>query len=99
MRWVWISCLALALAPSVAAAASPNENYNVKMLSFDMWCQETARYSPDRCDAHTPDDQAEFEIYRASVERYEIPWLKRQQAEREANDRISRDVQPHPVGR
>jgi hypothetical protein len=99
MRWVAVLGLAAALLPVSAGAESPNVNYDVRMLSFDMWCLEAAHYSPDRCDARAPDDVAEFEIYRAAVERYELPYLKRRQAERQQNERISHDVQPRAVTR
>ena len=99
MRWVGVFGLAAALLPVAAGAVSPNVNYDVRVLSFDMWCMETAHYAPDRCDARAPDDVAEFEVYRAAVERYELPFLKRQQAERQENDRISHDVQPRAITR
>lgn len=97
MRWVGVLGLALALVPVAAGAASPNVNYDVRVLSFDMWCQETARYDSERCDARAPDDVAEFELYRAAVERYELPYLKRQQVERQENDRLSHDPQPRAI--
>lgn len=95
-RWVGVAGLALMLAPC-AARAEPTF-YNVHVLNFDMWCQETRHYDPDRCDSRQPDDVAEFEAYRGTVERYELPYLKRVEEERQENDRMHHDPQPHPVG-
>lgn len=100
MRWVGVlGLVAATLLPATAGAANPNVNYDVRVLSFDMWCLETAHYSAERCDARAPDDVDEFEIYRAAVERYELPYLKRQQAERQENDRLSHDPQPRAITR
>jgi hypothetical protein len=97
MRWVLGWGMALALSP-LAASADPMM-YNVQMLSFDMWCQETAHYAPDRCDAHTADDEATFEQFRATIERYELPYLKRVEQERDLHTRVlDHDPQQRPNG-
>ena len=66
-------------------------NYNVQTMNFDLWCQETQRYPVDRCDARLPEDQREFEAYRAVIERYELQYLMQQEREAEAAERIERD--------
>jgi hypothetical protein len=86
MRVLFALGVALALLP--AAAQAQQSNYNVQVLSFDMWCQDVKRYDAERCDARSAEDQADFEQYRATVERYELPYLKRQQAEADLNNRV-----------
>jgi hypothetical protein len=54
-------------------------NYDVKTMNFDMWCQEEQHLDPDRCDKRLPEDEKTFEAYRATIERYEIPYLKEKQ--------------------
>ena len=56
-------------------------NYDVKTMNFDLWCQEQAHLAPDRCDKRLPEDEKTFEAYRAKIERYEIPYLKKKQNE------------------
>ena len=70
---------ALILAASVmalAAAASAQGRYNVETINFDMWCQETQHLPADRCDKRLPQDEADFEAYRARVEKYELRYLQ-----------------------
>jgi hypothetical protein len=62
-----------ALALTVPAAA---QRYDVQTINFDMWCQETQHLPADRCDKRLPSDEADFEDYRAKVEKYEIPYLQ-----------------------
>jgi hypothetical protein len=78
----------LALTSLPVAGGTWAAGYNVQILSFDMWCLENKRYEPERCDARRPDDVAAFEQYRATVERYELPYLKRMEEERELQTRI-----------
>ena len=84
--WLLVWGAATLLLP-LAANADPM-TYNVQMLSFDMWCQETAHYAPDRCDQRTAADYAAFEDFRATIERYELPYLKRVEEERNLHTRI-----------
>jgi hypothetical protein len=74
----------LALTIAVAAAlpaAAQTQRYDVKTMNFDLWCQETAKIDPDRCDKRLPDDEKQFEAYRAKIEKYEIPYLQRKENE------------------
>jgi hypothetical protein len=72
--------LAVALLISFAADAQTTR-YDVKTLNFDLWCQETAKINPDRCDKRLPEDEKQFEAYRAKIEKYEIPYLQRKENE------------------
>jgi hypothetical protein len=61
------------------AAFAQGANYPVKSMNFDLWCQEEQHLDPDRCDKRLPEDEKVFEAYRATIERYEIPYLKEKQ--------------------
>ena len=78
-------------AQSAGSQFDGRQNYNVQTMNFDLWCQETQRYAVDRCDARLPEDQREFEAYRAVIERYELQYLMEQEREAEAVERIERD--------
>ena len=67
---------AAALAALVARASAQGGSFDLQTMNFDLWCQETQHWSPERCDKRTPGDEATFEAYRAKVEKYEIPYLK-----------------------
>jgi hypothetical protein len=64
------------LAASVARVVAQGGSLDLHPLNFDLWCQETQHLPPDRCDRRTARDEADFEAYRAKVEKYEIPYLK-----------------------
>lgn len=87
---VLCACCVLAGAPAMAQRDYPS-NYNVRSLSFDLWCQQTQSYPADRCARRAPDDVKAFEEYRAAVERFEIDYLKQRERERELQDRQDRD--------
>lgn len=70
--------LTAALAP-LAFAAPGQAAFDVQTINFDLWCQETQHYPADRCDKRLPDDMAEFEAFRARVEKYEVPYLRDQE--------------------
>ena len=85
---------ALLFLGSATASAQPLSgplNYDVKTLTFELWCQETQRYPQDRCDARRPADVAAFEAYRASIERYELQYLKQMDRERQIRESVTRD--------
>jgi len=69
---------ALLVLPNAAALAQ-TPNYDVKTMNFDLWCQEQQHLDVDRCDKRLPGDEKDFEAYRATIERYEIPYLKEKQ--------------------
>jgi hypothetical protein len=76
-RWLVAALLALPVAAS--AALAQGANYDVKTMNFDLWCQEQQHLAPDRCDKRTPEDEKDFDAYRAKIEEYEIPYLQQKQ--------------------
>ncbi len=70
--------LVFALSAAVPAAAQYNGAvpYRVQRMDFDLWCTEQQHLSWERCDKRLPEDLEKFEAYRATVERYEIPYLE-----------------------
>jgi hypothetical protein len=75
--------LLLAGVVSLLALPAPAQTarYDVKTMNFDLWCQETAKLDPDRCDKRTQEDEKAFEVYRAKIEKYELPYLQRKEKE------------------
>jgi len=65
-----------AAAQPLPPAPADGGRLNVQPLNFDLWCQETEKLPPDRCDKRLPEDDAAFDSYRAKVEKYEVPYLK-----------------------
>lgn len=87
-------CAGLALTAPAVAVAQPLSgplNYNVRNMTFDLWCLETQRYAPERCQARSPADLKAFEDYRAAIERYELNHLKDVQRQQQFQERINRD--------
>jgi hypothetical protein len=76
---------------SLAQPASGPLNYDVKNMTFEMWCQETQRYPADRCQARRQADLTAFENYRAAIERYELQYLKQVEREKQIRDSVTRD--------
>lgn len=71
--------------------------YNVQNMNFDMWCQEEQHLPPERCDKRLPQDDADFNAYRSKIERYEIPYLQRQQNQLQIDSNIlHNDPVDHP---
>jgi len=66
-------------------------NYDVKNMTFEMWCQDTQRYPAERCQARRQADLTAFENYRAAIERYELQYLKQAERERQIRDSVTRD--------
>ena len=91
-------CAALLAAPS--AFARGQGRVPVQSLNFDLWCQDTARLPVAQCDRRLPEDMQRFEAYRATIERYEIPYLKEQQNQIQLNRAILRsDPVDNPVSK
>ena len=57
-------------------AGAQTLRYPVKTVDFDTWCTEIQHFSWARCDERRTDDIAQFETYRHTVEKYEIPYLR-----------------------
>jgi len=94
MNGMRFSLFAAALLFALPASAQ-STRYDVKTLNFDLWCQETAKISPDRCDKRTPEDEKQFEIYRAKIEKYEVPYLHRREKEQQFDQDV---LHNDPVG-
>jgi len=100
--------LALGLVPQMGWSQTPTgergltlgtTTFNVRNIDFDLWCQQTQRYAADRCAARRAEDVKAFEDYRASIERYELDYLKQQQKEQEVRSRINRDPSQTVTGK
>jgi hypothetical protein len=76
MKTTKMLLLAAGALVAFAAPAAAQGSYDVKTMNFDLWCQETQHLAPERCDKRLPSDEADFEAYRAKVEKYEVPYLK-----------------------
>ncbi len=91
--------LGLWLAALPAAAQTPPTGYKLHEMNFDMWCQETKHYPADRCDKRLPADDSEFQVYRNTVENYELQNLKQQRQGRELDRAIlHNDPVDNPTG-
>lgn len=84
-----------ALAAFAARAQVPVTHYNLHEMNFDLWCQETKHYPPERCDKRLPQDDKEFQAYVAQIQKYEIPYLEQRHEEQERNQSILHD---DPIG-
>ena len=84
---------------SPAAAQPPLAGYKLHEMNFDMWCQETKHYPPERCDKRLPKDNTAFEAYVSTVEKYEVPYLQKQQQKQQFNrDIMHNDPIDNPQG-
>ena len=91
------AALATALFASTASAQT-GKNYDVKTMNFDLWCQEQAHLHATRCDKRMPEDEKNFETYRAQIERYEVPYLQQRQHDLTINrDIMHNDPVDNPV--
>lgn len=86
----------LPVAPGVdlsigADQSNSQTRLNVRQLDFDLWCQQTQRYSIDRCTARRDEDVKAFEDYRTAIERYELDYLKQVQKDQDLRLRQNRD--------
>ena len=72
--------------------ASALRNYNVRSMSFSLWCQQTQSYLLERCEERRPEDVQTFEDFRALIERYEIQYLKKVERDLAARDRNKFDL-------
>ena len=101
--------LALLLAGGPASAQLPGApardlsiglgTFPVRTMDFDLWCQQTQRYSADRCAARRAEDVRAFEDYRTTIERYELDHLKQVQKDQEIRTRTNRDPTQTVTGR
>ena len=88
----FLSCVVPQLALAQASReTTTGTTFDVKIMTFDSWCQNTQRYDAGRCQARRPEDVKAFEDYRGAVERYELDYLKQVQKERDSRSLINRD--------
>ena len=98
MRRFLIGLAVATLALPASAQQNPNDKtsrFDVQDINFDLWCQQQEGLPPDRCDKRTPEDEAKYEAYRNLVEKYELPYLKRKNADQNLN-RIIIHADPEP---
>ena len=94
-----IAVIVFVSAPGFAQPLSGPLNFDVKTMTFEMWCQDTQRYPTERCVARRPADVTAFEAYRAAIERYELQYLKQMERERQIRDAVNRDPTPSAASR
>lgn len=78
--------------PFTTPYSSAQRNYNVRSMSFSLWCQQTQRYLMERCEERRPEDVQTFEDFRALIERYEIQYLKKVERDLAARERSKFDL-------
>jgi hypothetical protein len=86
----WALAQQIPVAPGVDLSTGQT-TYNIKPIDFDLWCQQTQRYSAERCAARRIEDVKAFEDYRTAVERYELDYLKQLQRDEDFRARTTRD--------
>ena len=91
----------LPIAPGLdLSTGSANQTiYNVRQMDFDLWCQQTQRYSAERCTDRRLEDVKAFEDYRTAVERYELDYLKQLQRDQDIRTRTTRDPMQNVQGK
>ena len=69
----------------------------LRKINFDMWCQEHRHLPPARCDKRLPQDDAAFQDYVNTIERYETQRLNSQARERSISRMINSDPIDNPI--
>jgi hypothetical protein len=98
MRSLLYGVLCTAVMLPAAAQQNPADKttrYATQEINFDLWCQETEKLPPERCDRRTPEDEAQFDAYRDAVDKYELKYLKRKQTDQNLS-RIVTHADPSP---
>ena len=90
LPWSAVFAQPLPVGPGVDLSTSQTR-LNVRQMDFDLWCQQTQRYSLDRCVARRDEDVKAFEDYRTAIERYELDYLKQTQKDQDLRVRQNRD--------
>ena len=88
LRFMFSAAALLCMSAGAYAQTPTSPSYNVQEMNFDMWCQEQQHLSPARCDKRLPADDAAFQVYRAKIESYEIPYLQRKNNDQQINTGI-----------
>lgn len=76
---LWLAAAALWLCALPAQAQYPQ--LNLHEINFDMWCQEQQHLPPSRCDKRLPADDAAYQSYVNTIEKYETRELNREERE------------------
>lgn len=99
MKRIAFALLVSAIVAVPSTAQYNGSPYRVQRMDFDLWCTEQQHLSWDRCDKRLPEDMEKFEAYRATVERYEIPYLEQKRQTLHFDETILRndpiDKKPH----
>jgi len=77
MRSVRFCLAGIVLTLLASRAGAQAYHYPLQEMNFDMWCQEDKGLPPERCDKRLPQDDSEFQAYRSTIEKYELPYLQR----------------------
>jgi len=88
-----IMSLAVVAVSSAGRAQDSGLPFRLQQINFDMWCQETQRLPPSRCDRRLPEDDAAFQAYVNRIENYEIENLRRHRQDRA----IERQLRDNPT--
>lgn len=83
---------------SIAASHAGAQPSLLKLheINFDMWCQQHRHLPPARCDRRLPQDDAAFQSYANTIERYEMRRLHSQARERNLGRMIESDPVDNP---
>ncbi|MBI1239912.1 MAG: hypothetical protein GC199_11290 [Alphaproteobacteria bacterium] len=71
-------------APAVAADTKPDvlRMPATDLITFERWCLDEAKLDEARCTQRRPDDEAEFVVFRNTIERYEAQFIYQRHADR-----------------
>jgi hypothetical protein len=93
-RMIWIVA---ALCAGVVQANAQARLLPLHQMNFDMWCQEHQHLPADRCDKRLPQDDAAFQAYANTIERYETQKLNNEAKERHIERMMNADPLDNPV--
>ncbi len=86
-----------ALCACVLQAEAQPRLLKLREMNFDMWCQEHRHLPPARCDKRLPQDDAAFQDYVNTIERYETRKLNNQAQEWRTDRMIDADPIDSPI--
>jgi hypothetical protein len=67
------------------------QSFDPQPMNFDLWCQETVRYSTERCNQRLAGDVREFEEFRSIIERFELETFMEERRDAETQKQVDRD--------
>jgi hypothetical protein len=86
-----------ALCASALQSEAQSGSLKLREINFDMWCQEHRHLPPARCDKRLPQDDAAFQQYVNTIERYETQRLNSEAQERSIGRMINADPIDNPI--